>query len=273
MSEIEYEAVRPRISLYDASAAWTGGSMAESAYDTASGTEISERSKELVLPGDRVPALSGYNDAPGRTAGLSDSAEPVSQTSASATGSDTTRSGSGSKSNGQPRIEHVAVETDSPRVEVAERGVALPGDRGPRVQAPRNQRPSFWRRIALGARREPDVELARADAAPANSTGIEQRIVEPMLQALVSVESKLERSHIELTKRSDQIEQRLTQLWDIEEQLGSLGELQESLLQVSEQQRRLESAIENQTRTMRWMVGGVFFSLAIAAFVVAALLR
>jgi hypothetical protein len=102
---------------------------------------------------------------------------------------------------------------------------------------------------------------------------VEHRIVEPLLQALVSVESKLERSHVELSKKSDQVEQRLTQLWDIEEQLGTLVELQESLLNVSEQQRRLASAVESQTRTLRWLVGSIFFSLAAAAFVVAAVLR
>jgi hypothetical protein len=94
-----------------------------------------------------------------------------------------------------------------------------------------------------------------------------------MLQALVSVEAKLERSHVEVMGRSDQVEQRLSQLWDIEEQLGALGELQESLTQVSEQQRRLESAIGSQTRVMRWLVAGIFVSLAAAAFVVAAVLR
>jgi len=45
-----------------------------------------------------------------------------------------------------------------------------------------------------------------------------------------TLEAKLERSHVDLVGRSDQVEQRLTQLWDIEEQLGALGELQESVL-------------------------------------------
>jgi hypothetical protein len=102
---------------------------------------------------------------------------------------------------------------------------------------------------------------------------VETRIVEPVLQALVSVEAKLERSHVDLIGRSDQVEQRLSQLWDIEEQLGVLGELQETLTQVSERQRRLESAIDSQDRTIRWLIGAVFASLAIAAFVVAAILR
>jgi hypothetical protein len=117
------------------------------------------------------------------------------------------------------------------------------------------------------------VQRASAATKVPGSDSVERRIVEPMLQALVSVEAKLERSHTELVGRSDQVEQRLTQLWDIEEQLGTLSELQESLLQVSEQQRRLESAVVSQTRTLRWLVGAVFVSLAAAAFVVAAILR
>jgi hypothetical protein len=52
-----------------------------------------------------------------------------------------------------------------------------------------------------------------------------------------------------------------------------LGGLQESLLQVSEQQRRLESTIAAQNRSLRWLVGAVFFSLTMAAFVVAAVLQ
>jgi len=122
------------------------------------------------------------------------------------------------------------------------------------------------------------AERAKSAVAPApapaiDTKSIETVIVEPMLQALVSVEAKLERSHTELVSRNDAVEQRLTQLWDIEEQLGTLGELQESLLQVSEQQRRLETAVVSQTKTLRWLVGAVFVSLAGAAFVVAAVLR
>ena len=176
------------------------------------------------------------------------------------------------------------------------RGVALPGDRGPRADQPgptRDQRPSFWRRIALGRKAHDPERAAEVPAtgfpkalAPktlvkklqptvpeVTSQGVENRIVEPLLQALVSVEAKLERSHVDLMGRSDQVEQRLSQLWDIEEQLGALGEIQESLLQVSEQQRRLDASIRSQTRAVRWLVGAVFVSLAAAAFVVAAVLR
>jgi hypothetical protein len=154
-----------------------------------------------------------------------------------------------------------------------QRGVALPGDRGPRTQASQTQRPSFWRRIALGGRKADSVEVAKPKPSLESFDAVENRIVEPLLQALVSVEAKLERSHVDLIQRSDQVEQRLTQLWDIEEQLGGIGELQESLLHVSEQQRRLATAVESQTRTLRWLVGAIFFSLAAAAFVVGAVLR
>jgi hypothetical protein len=190
--------------------------------------------------------------------------------------------------------------SSSPSSPAEQRGIPLPGDRGRDMQGGPEQRPSFWRRIALGRRatktREDDAEsmspsnsaqtlsskslapaasrsIPASRSQPATTESIENRIVEPMLQALVSVESKLERSHIDLLGRSDQIEQRLSQLWDIEEQLGTLGEVQESLLQVSEQQRRLERAIISQATTLRWLVGAVFFTLGVAAFVVAAVLR
>lgn len=119
----------------------------------------------------------------------------------------------------------------------------------------------------------PVIKSEPAVPAQVDTSAIENRIVEPLLQALVSVEAKLERSHGELVGRSDQVEQRLTQLWEIEEQLGTLSELQESLQLVSEQQRRLEFAVVTQTKTLRWLVGAVFFSLAAATFVVAAVLR
>lgn len=268
--------------------------MAESAYSTARGTEISERSTELVLP---VAAASRTHE-PARDEPECERKIRVSEPEATQR---TAIDGSGSVATG----ERAPLPPES-------RGVALPGDRGPRKPDPANQRPSFWRRISLGRRHSRNPEASArstlpetnpmsdpmqgggtlANASPAGSavastarvtgTGplpsvtadsIERRIVEPMLQALVSVESKLERSHVELVGRSDQVEQRLTQLWDIEEQLGTLGELQESLLRVSEQQRRLESAILSQNRTLRWLVGAVFLSLAAATFVVVAVLR
>lgn len=272
--------------------------MAGSIVSSPHGAEISERSNELVLPGhgnrEHVAPMRG------REIGVSEprtTSQPAAQSSRSSDADGASTSGA---------------RSESPR------GLGLPGDRGPRNQEAESQRPSFWRRIALGrrstaepatptpppaassaqgattppsaslggtlhSRGEPlngaavvtiDNDLAQArgrGAAPIET--LEKKIVEPMLQALVSVEAKLERSHTELVGRSDQVEQRLTQLWDIEEQLGTLGELQESLLQVSEQQRRLESAVVSQTRTLRWLVGAVFVSLAGAAFVVALFLR
>jgi hypothetical protein len=248
--------------------------MAESAYSGTRGAEISERSTELVLPG--TPSPETHEPVRERKTGVSkpevtsrrdsDGRQTVARDAAVATAGRTTP------------------ETPTPP---EQRGIALPGDRGRENQGAPKQRPSFWRRIALGRRetktrgdsqlmnqRNPIAMATRANPVPPQTVdSIEKRIVMPMLQALVSVESKLERSHIDLVGRSEQVEQRLSQLWDIEEQLGTLGELQESLLQVSEQQRRLESAIVGQNRTLRWLVGAVFLSLAVAAFVVAAVLQ
>lgn len=247
--------------------------MAESANIGARGAEISERSTELVLPGT----------------GSLRTNEPIRERKTGVSRSEAT---TGRESDGQHWTAGEAAATaagetlDAPRPP-EQRGIALPGDRGRESQGDPKQRPSFWRRIALGRRvtKAHDESSLMNQPAPTSTAplgrsprpptadSIENRIVEPLLQALVSVEAKLERSHIDLIGRSDQVEQRLSQLWDIEEQLGTLGELKESLLQVSERQRRLESVIANQNKTLRWLVGAVFCSLAVAAFVVAAVLQ
>ena len=294
------------------------------------GAEISERSTELVLPDEETVAAPlrrefGVSESEATTQVLrdrGDGAQAPSESSRAARAKNAEKARSaalagGLTSNGTsspppqtgtPKTTGLANSLTTPpgTSETAPpetRGVALPGDRGPRNQAAQTQRPSFWRRIALGRRNTPETPVAPPEAqtqppAPASTPAvqksptlaeramnavapaptvdtkaIENVIVEPMLQALVSVEAKLERSHTEIVGRSDAVEQRLTQLWDIEEQLGTLSELQESLLQVSEQQRRLETAVVSQTKTLRWLVGAVFFSLAAAAFVVAAVLR
>lgn len=307
--------------------------MAETMVSSPRRAEISERSSELMLPGESQSAWKAINlRANGRTerefdvseseitaTGLSGADAPqANYATAGARSLDAPVSPltspsdlpSASSSSGAP----APASTSPPSNETASaRGRALPGDRGPRNPATPRQRPSFWRRIALGRRSndvapaqpdartlassgKPDVAAIETAAAPslatrarnavapvikstpaapvqADTSAIENRIVEPLLQALVSVEAKLERSHGELVGRSDQVEQRLTQLWDIEEQLGTLSELQESLQLVSEQQQRLELAVVTQTKTLRWLVGAVFFSLAAATFVVAAVLR
>jgi hypothetical protein len=252
--------------------------MAEPAYGTATRTEISERTSELVLPSIGVSEAPIPAGAPERKTGLSNSAASSSRAETQTTGN---ISASGGVSQPLGRERQGGSENSASQVLENLRGAALPGDRGPRAQTSNTQRPSFWRRIALGGRKNDETEVvtrthsaASAPApAPSNIGAIENRIVEPLLQSLVSIEAKLERSHVDLTQRSDQVEQRLTQLWDIEEQLGTLAELQESLLHVSEQQRRLASTVESQTRTLRWLVGSIFFSLGAAAFVVAAVLR
>jgi hypothetical protein len=276
--------------------------MVGSANSMTRGTEISERSTELVLPGitsteKRVPLR-------GREIGVNGSEASSQRASETGRAPERERAPAGEAHASADRSAPSNVNSSAGAGTTAARGVALPGDRSSRSHDrnrdrghershdTQEQRPSFWRRIALGRRSQPEptvdplattqgtvtVHTSGSSSVPAPSSiptaaSIEMRIVEPMLQALVSVESKLERSHLDLMGRSDQVEQRLTQLWDIEEQLGALGEIQESLLTVTEQQRRLERTIESQNRTLRWMVAAIFFSLAAAAFVVAAVLR
>jgi hypothetical protein len=291
--------------------------MTESAYSSIHGAEISERSTELVLPSSPAASIRGDLDVSDATSASSAfSAFPSEMGSEMESEMESWR--------GAPLV-HSAEPAQAAHTDpnASQRGFALPGDRGPRdVQREHeggSQRPSFWRRIALGRRSQTirtsqlegaadlhqpaetrhalgangaglpgaeievaptggnDRALAPRDAndmiAARASAAAERRIVEPLLQALVSVEAKLERSHVDLVGRSDQVEQRLTQLWDIEEQLGALGELQESVLQVTEQQRRLEAALVAQTRILRWLVGGIILSLAVAAFSVSFFLR
>jgi hypothetical protein len=333
--------------------------MTESAYSSIRGAEISERSSELVLPSSALSAAQ--TDAPKseepsdrlaaagwRTASIS---EPASAFTSPRPDRDSSTAGSLASTPTAPNALPATAISDptiamggetvsqlptespitaspsespaslggEPEVEIS--GRALPGDRGPRDPGSGSQRPSFWRRIALGRRAQAlrAAQLERASLAPAPadasarlgtrgdptpidsrsgerasalapagqtrvasdaraldaraSEAVERRIVEPLLQALVSVEAKLERSHVDLVGRSDQVEQRLTQLWDIEEQLGALGDLQESVLQVTEQQRRLEAALVAQTRILRWLIGGIILSLAVASFCVAFFLR
>lgn len=313
--------------------------MTESAYSSIHGAEISERSTELVLPSSPAASTRGeIGDGGGasaesatttwRTAPLvsgaaasPDASAPPELDAASPIPPESNASFAVARGLAEPLVESppasarahaispTALETEP---DVASRGQALPGDRGPREQEAGSQRPSFWRRIALGRRAqslrnvpneyEPESRASEASSSSRDGEGevaigqvlaarralatrdsnelvakanesVERRIVEPLLQALVSVEAKLERSHVDLVGRSDQVEQRLTQLWDIEEQLGALGELQESVLHVTEQQRRLEAALVAQTRILRWLVGGIILSLAVAAFSVAFFLR
>jgi hypothetical protein len=280
--------------------------MAEWAAARARGAEISERSAEWLLP--EQTASESPKRLHERKIGVSNSEAPYGQETAGAQPAASNEPIGDRIREAERAVDSLAplktsgIETQNT---TEKRGLSLPGDRGRVSPAVPKQRPSFWRRIALGRRgpknadansqqsaqqnaqpsaRPSDTPIAR-NSAPVKTAhavhpvdrgsadSIEKRVVEPMLQALVSVESKLERSHVELIGRSDQVEQRLTQLWDIEEQLGTLGELQESLLQISEQQRRLESAFANQNKTLNWLVGAILFSLATAAFFVAAVLR
>ena len=273
--------------------------MTESAYSTIRGAEISERSAELVLPANGPAAtifesaLDPRSDSGSDTRGESRTAaartdesgassERVSEAGSAQLGralpGDRARRG---LENGSARpsfwrrialgrrtqtLRNASFEDESVEPDLQSE---MPSGRFAASETPSAPSGALASAVATRAANEREA----AELALRANQAVERRIVEPLLQALVSVEAKLERSHVDLVGRSDQVEQRLTQLWDIEEQLGALGELQETVLQVTEQQRRLEGALVAQTRILRWLVGGIILSLAVAAFAVAFFVR
>ncbi len=270
--------------------------MTESAYSTIHGAEISERSTELVLPSS--PASATFDDPAEETraaAVLAASlAAPLAAPLAAMSSAPSTPAaesaeiarGQGLPGDRGPRDldggshrpsfwRRIALGRRTQTLRTAQHETELQMQQTAATAVARGSDPRGSESRITPARIDDLSPAARdaAEIAARSSQAVERRIVEPLLQALVSVEAKLERSHVDLVGRSDQVEQRLTQLWDIEEQLGGLGELQESLLQVTEQQRRLESALIAQTRILRWLVGGIILSLAAAAFSVAFFLR
>ena len=135
---------------------------------------------------------------------------------------------------------------------------------------------SMWRRLATRLRIDDRDESkppvpARAIPPEPYSHGqgvgtVEKRVVEQILQSLASVEGKLERSHVDLMARSDEIERRLIILWDLEERMESIQQQQGSFLKAMERQHLMESAILSQhRRTLRYAAAVVFFALGAAA--------
>ena len=135
---------------------------------------------------------------------------------------------------------------------------------------------SMWRRLATRLRIDDRDESkppvpARAIPPEPYSHGqgvgtVEKRVVEQILQSLASVEGKLERSHVDLMARSDEIERRLIILWDLEERMESIQQQQGSFLKAMERQHLIESAILSQhRRTLRYAAAAVFFALGAAA--------
>ena len=152
------------------------------------GAEISERSAELVLPGGglvgaplqrefgvsesevtppvstktaRNRATATKGDARDqRSAALADNLQS-NGAATNATAKTTTKVATGlaaslTGAEEPPAASTSASEPKPTSASQAPRGTALPGDRGPRKQAAQPQRPSFWRRIALGRRNAPE---------------------------------------------------------------------------------------------------------------------
>jgi hypothetical protein len=176
----------------------------------------------------------------------------------------------------QDRSEYLTPDEPSP-VQSANSGDSpSPGEVGPNERRPTQARfRSMWRRLAtrlrIDERYDPKPQVpARAiplePYSQAQNVGtVEKRVVEQILQSLASVEGKLERSHVDLMARSDEIERRLIILWDLEERLESVQQQQDSFLKVMERQHLIESAILSQhRRTLRYCAAAVFFALGAA---------
>ena len=201
--------------------------MAESAYLGTRGAEISERSTELVLPGTSSAETRG--PVRERKIGVNEPEATIGRESDGRRSAASDAATAGRTPNTIP--ETALGKSREAGTPPQQRGLALPGDRGRESRSDTNQRPSFWRRIALGRRgtrtRDETQLMNQANTSspsspssptsptsmgtlarpsrPQTADSIEKRIVEPMLQALVSVESKLERSHVDLVGRSEQV--------------------------------------------------------------------
>jgi hypothetical protein len=178
---------------------------------------------------------------------------------------------------GQDRSEYLRPDEPGPVQTTRSGDSPSPGEGGPteRRLTPARFR-SMWRRLATSLRiderydSKPPVPARAIPLEPyshAQNVGIvEMRVVEQILQSLASVEGKLERSHVDLMARSDEIERRLIILWELEEQLESIQQRQDSFLEAMERQHLIESAILSQhRRTLRYCAAAVFFTLGAAA--------
>jgi hypothetical protein len=178
---------------------------------------------------------------------------------------------------GQDRSEYLRPDEPGPVQATRSGDSPSPGEGGPteRRLTPARFR-SMWRRLATRLRiderydSKPPVPARAIPLEPyshAQNVGIvEMRVVEQILQSLASVEGKLERSHVDLMARSDEIERRLIILWNLEEQLESIQQRQDSFLEAMERQHLIESAILSQhRRTLRYCAAAVFFTLGAAA--------
>jgi hypothetical protein len=178
---------------------------------------------------------------------------------------------------GQDRSEYLRIDEPGPVQATKSGDSPSPGKGEPTERRPTRARfQSMWRRLATRLRVDehddlkPPLPVQAIPLEPysqAQNVGtVEKRVVEQILQSLASVEGKLERSHVDLMARSDEIERRLIILWDLEEGQERIQQQQDSLLKAMERQHLIQSAILSQhRRTLRYAAAAVSFALGAAA--------
>ena len=100
---------------------------------------------------------------------------------------------------------------------------------------------SFWQRITLRGRQDPSKDDRH----------------EILMSRLSDLESRLSESQSAIESRIAQLDQRLTQVWEVEEQLSYLLEIQEILTGLREHQRELGERVRSNRRTLNLLVAAL----------------
>jgi len=132
-------------------------------------------------------------------------------------------------------------------------------------------KPSFWQRIGIDRGRSSSADEATPVEARGDGTfpnpirALEQRLVAPMLESLAGVEAKLERSHRDVLERCDVLENDLAGLIDETAREARSATPPDPIEEIRRVERRLEDSIQTQTRTLRLLIGIVFFAFGAGA--------
>jgi hypothetical protein len=109
---------------------------------------------------------------------------------------------------------------------------------------------SFWQRLTQRGRQDPS-QTDRHDI---------------LLSRLSELENRLSETRSAIEGRIGELDQRLTQVWEVEEQLSFLIEIQETLTGLQEHQRELRDGVRSNRRTLNLLVAALMATaVAIAA--------